>query len=183
MITIIVLPKLIQSRQISNIFACCYYQWESSKLFWYLIGNNMSLIAGNFRCHITEIKRNSSRISTVTVTDISLISMVLEGKIIWLTTSISLKRYVHWVTDIERFWGLFYIYKMIYCRHLINLNYSSSILLDYTGAHTNINELLRYNQEAHLCPCVPVFNLEPKSTLAIWMYKYYQCNIYIMKDV
>lgn len=128
MITIIVLPKLIQSRQISKIFACCYYQWESSKLFWYLIGNNMSLIAGNLRCHITEIKRNSSRISTVTVTDISLISMVL-------TTSISLKRYVHWVTDIERFWGLFYIYKMIYCRHLINLNHSSSILLDYTGAH------------------------------------------------
>lgn len=135
MITIIVLPKLIQSRQISNIFACCCYQWESSKLFWYLIDNNMSLIAGNLRCHITEIKRNSSRISTVTVTDISLISMVLEGKNIWLTTSISLKRYVHWVTDIERFWGLFYIYKMIYCRHLINLNYSSSILHDYTGAH------------------------------------------------
>lgn len=127
------------------------------------------IIAGNLRCHITEIERNSSRISTVTVTDISLISMVLEDKNIWLTTSISFKRYVHWVTDIERFWGLFYIYKMIYCRHLINLNYSSSILHDYTGAHRNINELLRYNQEAHLCPCVPVFNLEPKSTLAIWM--------------
>lgn len=84
-------------------------------------------------------------IFTVIVIDILLIFMVLEDKNIWLIISIFFKRYVYWVIDIERFWGFFYIYKMIYCRYLINLNYLSLIFFDYIGVYININEFFRYN--------------------------------------
>lgn len=133
----------------------------------------MLLIVGNFRCYIIEIERNLLRIFTVIVIDILLIFMVLEDKNIWLIISIFFKRYVYWVIDIERFWGFFYIYKMIYCRYLINLNYLSLIFFDYIGVYININEFFRYNKEVYLCLCELVFNLEFKSILVIWMYKYY----------